>query len=48
MYYMPTLEEGQYPFVAFSRDEYMSFLDRAVMLAIDSIEDAKNIIDIQR
>ena len=48
MYYMPTLEEGQYPFVAFSRDEYMSFLDRAVMLAIDSIEDAKNIIDRQR
>lgn len=38
MYYMPTLEEGQYPFVAFSREEYEGFLDRAVELVVDAIK----------
>ena len=37
MYYMPTLEEGQYPFVAFSREEYEGFLDRAVDMVVEAI-----------
>lgn len=35
---MPTLEQGQYPFVAFSREEYEGFLDRAVELVVDAIK----------
>ena len=38
MYYMPTLEEGRYPFVGFSREEYEGFLERAVNNVINAIE----------
>lgn len=44
MYYMPTLEEGKYPFVGFSREEYAEFLDNAVELAVGGIEEAQRII----
>lgn len=37
MYYMPTREEGAYPFVAFSREEYDGFLERAASQVIKSI-----------
>lgn len=40
MYYMPTLDEGRYPFVAFSREEYYEFLDRAVELVVEAIQEA--------
>lgn len=39
MYYMPTLEEGRYPFVGFSREEYEDFLECAVNNVINAIED---------
>ena len=35
---MPTLEEGKYPFVGFSREEYEGFLERAVNNVINAIE----------
>ena len=38
MYYMPTQEEGRYPFVGFSREEYEGFLERAVNIVINAIE----------
>ena len=38
MYYMPELEEGRYPFVGFSREEYEAFLGSAVKNVINSIE----------
>ena len=37
MYYMPELEEGKYPFVGFSREEYAGFVNRAVELCIDRL-----------
>ncbi|MCR5332001.1 MAG: hypothetical protein K6E62_12575 [Lachnospiraceae bacterium] len=39
MYYMPTLEEGKYPFVGFSREEYAGFLENAVEKAVRTIEE---------
>jgi len=39
MYYMPTPEEGKYPFVGFSREEYEGFLKCAVNNVINAIED---------
>ena len=45
MYYLPAPEKGAYPFVTFSREEYTGFLDRAVMLSADKIEEAKRILD---
>ena len=44
MYYLPALEEGKYPFVGFSREEYAGFLERAVEQAVHAIEDASGII----
>ena len=44
MYYMPTLEESRYPFVGFSREEYIGFLDRAVELSINAIGQAKELL----
>ena len=44
MYYIPTLEEGKYPFVGFSREEYAGFLVRAAEQAVSAIEDASGII----
>lgn len=38
MYYMPTREESEFPFVAFSREEYYGFLDRAVDMVVDAIK----------
>ena len=37
MYYMPTLEESQFSFMAFSREEYNGFLDRAVTMVAEAI-----------
>ena len=37
IYYMPTLEMGRYPFIAFTRDEYNGFLDRAVENVVKAI-----------
>ena len=48
MYYMPSLEEGPFPFMAFSREEYTGFLDRAVMLSTTAIEAAKRSWDLRR
>ena len=45
MYYMPTLEEGRYPFVGFSREEYTGFIDRAVKLSIKAIEEAEEVLN---
>lgn len=45
MYYIPTLEEGKYPFVGFSREEYAGFLDRAVEKAVHAIEEASGIMN---
>ena len=45
MYYMPTLEEGKYPFVGFSREEYAEFLDNSVELAVHAIEEARSLLD---
>ncbi len=42
MYYMPTLEEGRYPFVGVSRTEYMCFLDSAVAKSIAAITETEN------
>lgn len=39
MYYMPTLEEGKYPFVGFSREEYCGFLERAVENVVNAIRE---------
>ena len=44
MYYMPSLEEGKYPFVGFSRNEYQGFLDRAVELSIIAIQETESMI----
>lgn len=42
MYYMPTLEESEFPFMAFSREEYNGFLDRAVTMVVEAIEEEVN------
>lgn len=34
---MPTLEESQFSFMAFSREEYNGFLDRAVTMVAEAI-----------
>ena len=47
MYYMPTLEEGKYPFVGFSREECASFLDRSVELAVRAIAEVRSLLDIR-
>ena len=39
MYYMPILEEGKYPFIGFSRDEYCGFLERAVENVVNAIKE---------
>ena len=39
MYYMPTLEEGKYPFFGFSREEYCGFLERAVENVVNAIRE---------
>ena len=39
MYYMPTLEEGKYPFIGFSREEYYGFLERAVENVVNAIKE---------
>lgn len=39
MYYMPTLEEGKYPFIGFSRNEYCGFLERAVENVVNAIKE---------
>ncbi|MCR5323659.1 MAG: hypothetical protein K6E85_10370 [Lachnospiraceae bacterium] len=44
MFYMPTLEEGRYPFVGFSREEYAGFIDRAVELCINAINEAEGYV----
>lgn len=44
MYYMPTLEEGTYPFVGYSREEYAGFLDSAVDLSVKAIEEADRML----
>ncbi len=48
MYYMPTLEEGKYPFVGFSREECAAFLDRSVDLAVRAIEETRSLMDNKR
>ena len=42
--YLPSLEEGMYPFVGFSRSEYMSFLDSAVAKSIDAITETERLL----
>lgn len=37
MYYMPAPEEGQYPFMSFSKEEYCTFLDRSVRKVVEAI-----------
>lgn len=39
MYYTPTLEEGKYPFIGFSREEYYGFLERAVENVVNAIKE---------
>ena len=39
------MEEGKYPFVGFSREEYAEFLDNSVELAIHAIEEARFLLD---
>lgn len=39
MYYMPTLEEGKYPFVGYSREEYCHFLQQSVEKVVRGIEE---------
>lgn len=39
MYYMPTLERGQYPFVGFSREEYNDFLEIVVRKVVTAIKE---------
>lgn len=39
MYYEPALETSTYPFLAFSRDEYNEFIERAVALVVNAIKD---------
>lgn len=39
MYYMPTLEERDYPFIGFSREEYCGFLERAVEHVVNAIKE---------
>ena len=41
MYYLPALEEGQYPFVGFTREEYNGFIDRAVEQSIKAVGQAE-------
>ena len=48
MYYMPTREEGKYPFVGFSREECAAFLDRSVDLAVRAIEETRSLMDNKR
>lgn len=36
--YFPSNEEGKYPFIAFSREEYLGFLSRAVTNVYNAIE----------
>lgn len=48
MYDMPASEAGAFPFVAFSREEYNGFLDRAVMLSTNAIEATKRNLDLRR
>ena len=45
MYYMPTLEEGKYPFVGFSREECASFLDRSIELTVRAIAEVRSLLD---
>ncbi|MBR4223931.1 MAG: zinc dependent phospholipase C family protein [Oscillospiraceae bacterium] len=44
MYYMPSDDGLRYPFTGFSREEYMTFLDRAVALSVSAVEDAQRIM----
>lgn len=39
MYYMPTLEGRDYPFIGFSREEYCGFLERAVEHVVNAIKE---------
>lgn len=39
MYYEPALETSTYPFLAFSREEYSGFIERAVGLVVNAIKD---------
>ena len=44
MYYLPSLEEGMYPFTGFSRNEYVSFLDSAAAKSIDAITETERLL----
>ena len=44
MYYLPALEEGQYPFVGFTREEYNGFIDRAVEQSIKAVGQAEKYV----
>ncbi|MBO4368122.1 MAG: zinc dependent phospholipase C family protein [Clostridia bacterium] len=37
MYYIPSAEQGRYPFVAISREEYLDYLDRAETYSLQAI-----------
>ena len=42
MYYMPTSEKGQFPFIGFSREEYDGFLERAIDKSYKAIRNLVN------
>ncbi|MBR3474293.1 MAG: hypothetical protein IKH34_04420 [Oscillospiraceae bacterium] len=45
MLYLPAREAGSFPFVAFSREEYAAFLDRAAALSSRAIEEARRAVE---
>lgn len=38
VYYTPLIEERKYPFLAFTREEYLGVLDRAVELSVEALK----------
>lgn len=45
MFYLPAREACSFPFIAFSREEYAAFLDRAAALSAKAIEEAESRVE---
>ena len=45
MLYLPAPEACSFPFIAFSREEYAAFLDRAAALSAKAIEEAESRVE---